>query len=60
MQQEFDVKAMSEKIFQMKQTASELKEMGSSLPALDRNVARILASIKMLEIGISDIVALDV
>ena len=59
MDQKFDINKMSEKILLMKQTAVELKEMEAFLPALDRNIARILASLKMLEIGITDIAELD-
>jgi len=54
MNQEFDIKTLSEKILSMKQNALELKDMGVFFPALDRNIARILASLKMLEINISD------
>ena len=43
----------------MKLNAVELKEMGAFFPALDRNIARILASLKMLEINISDVADLD-
>ncbi len=60
MNQEFDVKGLSEKIAVMKQNAIELKDMGDFFPALDRNIARILASLKMLEINISDAADLDI
>ena len=50
-----DLEGIDEKIQLMKKTARELKEMGKSIPALDSNVRRILASIKMLEINISDV-----
>jgi hypothetical protein len=56
---EFDIKALSEKISAMKQNAVELQGMGAFFPALDRNIARILASVKMLEINISDVADLD-
>jgi len=59
MNQEFDIKALSEKISAMKQNAIELLGMGAFFPALDRNIARILASVKMLEINISDAADLD-
>ncbi len=39
----------------IKKAAEELKEMSSEIPAIDRNTARILASVKMLEINISDV-----
>jgi hypothetical protein len=43
----------------MKNTAEELKRLGANLPAIDRNIVRILASIKMLEINISDLANLE-
>jgi hypothetical protein len=59
MNQEFDIKALSEKILALKQNAMELQSAGAFFPALDRNIARILASIKMLEINITDAAVLD-
>ena len=50
-----DLNNMNEKIKTMKAAAQELKEMGEAFPALDRNVARIMSSIKMLEINVSDL-----
>ncbi len=43
------------KIKIIKKAAQELKEMSAEIPAIDRNTARILASVKMLEINISDV-----
>ena len=40
----------------MKKSAEELRAMGDEFPALARNVSRILASIKMLEINVSDVI----
>jgi hypothetical protein len=54
-----DLKKIDEKIQVMKRTAQELKRLGDNFPALARNSVRILASIKMLEINISDLVELD-
>jgi hypothetical protein len=59
MYQEYDIKGLSQKILLMKKNAVELKEMGAYFPALDRNIARILASLKMLEINITDVADLD-
>ena len=50
-----DLEGIDERIQLMKETAQELKEMGKGIPAMERNVLRILASIKMLEINISDV-----
>jgi hypothetical protein len=54
-----ELKKIDEKIQLMKRTAQELNRLGDSFPALARNSARILASIKMLEINVSDLVDLD-
>lgn len=59
MNQEIDIKALSEKIGAIKLGALELQGMGAFFPALDRNIARILASVKMLEINITDPAGLD-
>jgi hypothetical protein len=47
------------KIQLIKKTAEELSRVGDELPALAKNAARILASIKMLEINVSDLLLLD-
>jgi len=53
---EYKIEDMAEKIQLLKQTANELKSISGGIQAVDRNVDRILASIKMLEINISDVV----
>jgi hypothetical protein len=50
-----DLEGIEEKIQLIKEAAQELKEMGKNIPAMERNLLRILASIKMLEINISDV-----
>ena len=55
MAQEYDIKAMAEKILALKQMAMELKEMSGGIQAIDRNVDRILASIRMLEINVVEV-----
>lgn len=39
----------------IRKAAEELRELSPAIPAVDRNAARILASVKMLEINISDV-----
>jgi len=56
---EYKIGDMAEKIRVLKQTATELKRISGGIQAVDRNVDRILASIKMLEINISDLVDID-
>ena len=55
MVKEYKIRDMAEKIQILKQTATELKRISGGIQAVDRNVDRLLASIKMLEINISDL-----
>jgi hypothetical protein len=54
-----DLCSINAKIQELKKAAEELKCQGASFPALSRNADRILASIKMLELNITDCVDLD-
>ncbi len=56
MNAQIDIETIDNNIKSMKKTAEELAQMGEDFPALKRNAARILASIKMLEINVSDII----
>lgn len=58
MVKEYKIGDMAEKIQLLKQTATELKRISGGIQAVDRNVDRIQANIKMLEISISDVVGL--
>ncbi|MEE8480254.1 MAG: hypothetical protein V3T59_03325 [Desulfobacterales bacterium] len=53
-----DLSQINTEIRLMKDAAVELNRLGQDFPALTRNVVRILASIKMLELNITDIVEL--
>ena len=55
MVKEYKIGDMAEKIRLLKKTATELKGISGGIQAVDRNVDRILASVKMLEINISDL-----
>jgi hypothetical protein len=50
------VAKMDEKIQAIKKAALELKELSGGIQAVDRNADRILASVKMLEINVSDVI----
>jgi len=50
-----NIKKMAQKISFIKQEVNELKAMSGGIQAVDKNIDRILASIKMLEINISDL-----
>ena len=54
-----DLNKINAKIQLMKQAAEELNQLGENFPTLARNTVRILASVKMLEINVSDLVELD-
>jgi len=56
MSAQIDIDKIDNNIKAMKKAAEDLVQMGGDFPALKRNTARILASIKMLEINISDII----
>ena len=53
---QIDLHEINDKIQLMKKTAQELNRIGQDFPAIARNTVRILASVKMLEINISDLV----
>ena len=49
------IKEMAGKIVLIRKEALELKAMSGGNQSVDRNIDRILASIKMLEINITDV-----
>jgi hypothetical protein len=59
MAQQIDLNKINDKIQLLKKTAQELTQIGENFPAIARNTVRILASVKMLEINVSDLVELD-
>ena len=56
---QLDLKEIDTKIQLMNKTAAELARAGENFPAIARNIVRISAGIKMLEMNISDVVALE-
>lgn len=58
MAEEVNLKGIDERIQVIKQAAEELMEMAGQFPALERNTSRILASTKMLELNVSDLLSL--
>ena len=49
------IEEMDERIQKMRQLAEELREEGRGIQAVERNVDRILASIRILELNVSDV-----
>jgi hypothetical protein len=58
MAQQIDLKKIDDKIQLLKKTAQDLNRIGEDFPAIARNTVRILASVKMLELNVSDLVEL--
>ncbi|HUL31489.1 MAG TPA: hypothetical protein VLZ03_13640 [Thermodesulfobacteriota bacterium] len=50
-----EIKKLDTRIQTIKKAAQELKRLSGRIPAVDRNAVRILASVKMLEINVSDV-----
>ena len=55
MDKEMYLKDAKYKIGALKKAAEELRQMSDHFPAVYRNTSRILASIKMLELNVSDV-----
>ena len=53
-----EIKRIDTRIKAIKKAAQEMKALSTGIPAVDRNAERILASVKMLEINVSDILDL--
>ncbi len=57
MEKKYDISKLDEKIKTLRKIAEEIKEAGSEIEAVKRNINRVLASTKMLEINICDVKA---
>ncbi len=55
MPEEIDIQKMADKIKILRKTATELKQMSGGIQTVDRNLDRILADVKMLELNVSDV-----
>jgi hypothetical protein len=53
-----EIKRIDTRIQAIKKAAQELKRFSGGIQAVERNADRILASVKMLEINISDLLDL--
>jgi hypothetical protein len=51
----YDLQGMVSRVLTLRATAAELKSISGGIQAVDRNVDRILASVKMLEINLVDV-----
>lgn len=50
-----EMKKLDTRIKTIRKAAQDLTELASEFPAVERNARRILASVKMLEINVSDL-----
>ena len=55
-----ELKRIDTRIKAIKKAAQELKNLSGGIQAIDRNASRILASAKMLEINVSDLLDLKI
>ncbi len=55
-----DIKSINEKIQQVKAFLKELNRDSADFPALSKNSKRALASIKMMELNVSDLITFDI
>jgi hypothetical protein len=53
-----EIRKIDTRIKAIKKAAQELKKLSGGIQAVDRNADRVLASVKMLEINISDLIDL--
>ena len=55
-----DIHSIDRNIQVIKKAAEELKMLSDNFPAIERNADRILASLKVMEVNVSDVLYLDV
>jgi uncharacterized protein YoxC len=52
---DWDIEEMDALIKRLRRLAEDLKQKSGRIQAVDRNVDRILANVKMLELNVSDV-----
>jgi hypothetical protein len=55
MAQEYDIKGMAATINSLRGEAEKLKTISAGFPTVEKNIDRILANVRMLEININDV-----
>ena len=55
MSQSIELNLVSDKINQLKQAAEALKQVAGEIPSVDRNVERLMAVVRVLELGFCDV-----
>ena len=56
---DWDIEEMDALIKRLRRLAEELKQKSGGIQAVDRNVDRILANVKMLQLNISDVMEIS-
>jgi uncharacterized protein YukE len=54
----YNIQKMDAKIKVIRKAAEELQELGGDIEAVNKNLVRLLATTKMLELNISDAISL--
>ena len=54
----YNIKKMDAKIREIRKAAEELQKLGGDIEAVNKNLVRLLATTKMLELNISDAISL--
>ncbi|MBT8357185.1 MAG: hypothetical protein HKO79_09630 [Desulfobacterales bacterium] len=57
---ENEIKKIDDKIKLLRDTAEELNSLSDSVPTISRNTTRLLATVKMMELNISDCIDFDI
>jgi len=57
---ENELKKIDDKIKLLRNTAEELNSLSENIPAITRNTTRLLATVKMMELNISDCLDFDI
>ena len=57
---ENELKKIDAKIKLLRDTAKELNSLANDIPAITRNTTRLLATVKMMELNISDCIDFDI
>ena len=57
---ENEIKKIDDKIKLLRDTAEELNSLSASVPTINRNTTRLLATVKMMELNISDCIDFDI
>jgi len=57
---ENELKEIDAKIKLLRDTAKELNSLANDIPAITRNTTRLLATVKMMELNISDCIDFDI